>query len=307
MKKIFLAILLLMSLFACSLNVEEVITRKEGVSDYNYVLVTAIDDSEQYVDIEYSKTLDMKTNILVRERHKTPFVFGGHKVVIQYDSVNVVNNYNKKVLDTGRRLVRNFDNLGSDYLRISNQSSPVDIEYAIIDNSKILAFQSSDKMVIKNKSEMKSTNIIQSSPAPLYKGCPILYLLKPELAPNKLYYYMEYTGKEDIGHFELYDLFMREMPLFKDKVGEFSDLPFSITKIMNLYRDEYNMTEILYKDYKALETPFSMRDHRSIAMRSDYYSLYGKIKAGEVYKQSEKSQFSLIPKGDILFTTPIFY
>ncbi|MGE9615835.1 MAG: hypothetical protein ACQPRI_05990, partial [Solitalea-like symbiont of Tyrophagus putrescentiae] len=109
---------------------------------------------------------------------------------------------------------------------------------------------------------------------PIYKWTPIIYLIKPELAPNIVCY----AGEIFVGgsHKKIY---VKEIPLKNPHFGEATITnPYSIEQIIEIYRNKQNELFANYDDQYEL---YSIANNNRI----DVY--YGTIKGHGSYVNPE--------------------
>ena len=258
MKKFIVKVFLVFSIFIsfqlkCTKIEEEVIENiKTNSLKHNYIVVNSVDNSPAEVEVSYSVFVEGNTeNIVKTERKTTPFIIGGESVQVNYDSIVYI--WHKKFHDYQRKLKRNYTPRGADYLSIKNLSS-VAIEYAVMGNQK-LEFLPADEIAnssdIVNKNQIDKTKVVKypSGAAPIYKATSVLYLIKPELAPQTTVYVTKgiyaadggVSGREAVA-----------VPLKTPNFGEIvANTPFSVAEVLSLYKQEYTYGNTLYPNYDA--------------------------------------------------------
>lgn len=239
--KIIFMLVLGISINACQTKTyfEDVSFDKKTVVERNIVLFTSEVPSK--LRISYYETVNGIDNVLVTKTIQTPYALDMNNAVIKYDSLNFYRSPKKTLIKGVRKFKHNFDEGGAEYLKIENLSNQ-EIKYALVGTEKL----QTQKNIDANK------EVIISHPKPLYKGIPLLYLLKPELAPNKdLYFeaiedYEKTGGKISVGKTSL-----RKIALYENRLGEVKDseLPFSIDKILSIYENESEKLFLGYSDY----------------------------------------------------------
>ena len=297
MKKFIVKVFLVFSVFIsfqlkCTKTEEEVIENiKTNSLKHNYIVVNSVDNSPAEVEVSYSVFISGNTkNIVKTERMTTPFIIGGESVQVNYDSIVYIRD--KKFRDYQRKLKRNYTPEGADYLSIKNLSS-VAIEYAVIGNQK-LEFLSADEIAnssdIVNKNEIDKSKVVKypSGAAPIYKATPVLYLIKPELAPQTIVYVLKgiYSSEGGVSGNKAV-----AVPLKVPHFGEvIAHTAFSVADILSLYKQEYVSRNILYPEYDTYMNrgrPYN----QSISQRKYYLKLYGTIDAGKTLENTGQIWF----------------
>ncbi|WP_172917107.1 hypothetical protein [Capnocytophaga canis] len=243
MKKIIVKFLLLLSIFvsfqgSCSkVGLEVETSNKSKTLKHNYIVLASVDGSAVEVEVSYSVFVAGNSeNIVKTETLTTPFVIGGEDVKVVYDSVVAASDkhfvYNE--------LKRNYTPKGADYLEIKNLSN-VDLEYCVVGNQplKYCTTECVESYGFFNANQIDKTKVLKSCPIPIYKDIPVLYLIKPELAPQTDVYVRKSNPK------------LAERVSFKapDFGGVVANTPFSASQIIDLYEREYIYKEILYFAY----------------------------------------------------------
>ena len=297
MKKFFVKVFLVFSILVsfqlkCTKTEEEVIENiKTNSLKHNYIVVNSVDNSPAEVEVSYSVFISGNTkNIVKTERKTTPFIIGGESVQVNYDSIVYIRD--KKFRDYQRKLKRNYTPEGADYLSIKNLSS-VAIEYAVIGNQK-LEFLSADEIAnssdIVNKNEIDKSKVVKypSGAAPIYKATPVLYLIKPELAPQTMVYVLKgiYSSEGGVSGNKAVAVPLK-VPYFGEVIAH---TPFSVADILSLYKQEYTSGNVLYPEYDAYMDrgrPYN----QSISQRKYYLKLYGTIDAGKTLENTGQIWF----------------
>ena len=305
MKKFIVKVFLVFSIFIsfqlkCTKIEEEVIENiKTNSLKHNYIVVNSVDNSPAEVEVSYSVFVEGNTeNIVKTERKTTPFIIGGESVQVNYDSIVYI--WHKKFHDYQRKLKRNYTPRGADYLSIKNLSS-VTIEYAVIGNQK-LEFLSADEIAnssdIVNKNQIDKTKVVKypSGAAPVYKATSVLYLIKPELAPQTTVYVTKgiyapdggVSGREAVA-----------VPLKTPNFGEIvANTPFSVAEVLSLYKQEYTYGNTLYPNYDAyMGRDTKDPNDRSILQHNYKIKHYGIVSAGESLENKGEVWFINTPNG----------
>ena len=305
MKNLFLKTLVLFTFLTnvfmtCSKpEIETATSNKSKVLKHNYIVVNSVDNSPAEVEVSYSVFISRNTkNIVKTERKTTPFIIGGESVQVNYDSIVYIRD--KKFHDYQRKLKRNYTPEGADYLSIKNLSS-VAIEYAVIGNQK-LEFLPADEIAnssdIVNKNQIDKTKVVKypSGAAPVYKATSVLYLIKPELAPQTTVYVTKgiyaadggVSGREAVA-----------VPLKTPNFGEIvANTPFSVAEVLSLYKQEYTYGNTLYPNYDAyMGRDTKDPNDRSILQHNYKIKHYGIVSAGESLENKGEVWFINTPNG----------
>ena len=299
--KVFLVFSILVSFqLKCTKTEEEVIENiKTNSLKHNYIVVNSVDNSPAEVEVSYSVFVEGNTENIVKTECKiTPFIIGGESVQVNYDSIVYI--WHKKFHDYQRKLKRNYTPRGADYLSIKNLSS-VAIEYAVIGNQK-LEFLPADEIVnssdIVNKNQIDKTKVVKypSGAAPVYKATSVLYLIKPELAPQTTVYVTKgiyaadggVSGREAVA-----------VPLKTPNFGEIvANTPFSVAEVLSLYKQEYTYGNTLYPNYNAyMGRNTKDPNDRSILQHNYKIKHYGIVSAGESLENKGEVWFINTPNG----------
>ena len=311
MKKFIVKVFLVFSIFIsfqlkCTKIEEEVIENiKTNSLKHNYIVVNSVDNSPAEVEVSYSVFVEGNTeNIVKTERKTTPFIIGGESVQVNYDSIVYI--WHKKFHDYQRKLKRNYTPRGADYLSIKNLSS-VAIEYAVMGNQK-LEFLPADEIAnssdIVNKNQIDKTKVVKylSGAAPVYKATSVLYLIKPELAPQTTVYVTKgiyaadggVSGREAVA-----------VPLKTPNFGEIvANTPFSVAEVLSLYKQEYTYGNTLYPNYDAyMGRDTKDPNDRSILQKNYRIKHYGVVSAGESLENKGEVWFINTPNGIMGFNS----
>ncbi|WP_392419497.1 hypothetical protein ACF3OE_07275 [Capnocytophaga canis] len=247
MKKIIIRCLVLLGI---SLNLQLRCTKpevevespnKSKTLKHNYIVLASVDGSAVEVEVSYSVFVAGNSeNIVKTETLTTPFVIGGEDVKVVYDSLTYESHMGKRHLHN--ELKTNYNPKGADYLEIKNLSN-VDLEYCVVGNQplKYCSTECVDSYVFFNANQIDKTKVLKSCPIPIYKDIPVLYLIKPELAPQTDVYVRKSNPK----------LAERESFKAPDFGGVVANTPFSASQIIDLYKREYIYKEILYFTHYA--------------------------------------------------------
>lgn len=245
MKEYIIKILLVVGVFISfqgSCTKPEIITEisnKTKILKHNYITVSSIDGSPCEVEVNYSIFIAGNSeNIVKTEILTTPFIIGGEEVKVEYDSLTISYRPNEK-RHLHNELKRSYSPKGADFLSIKNLSN-VDLEYCVVGNQPIKYYSIDDvKLKFSNISEIDITKVIKNSPCPIYKDTPILYLIKPELAPQTEVYIQKFNPK-----------IAEKTPLKTPNFGQIvAHTPYSASQIVDLYKQEYTNGNTLYFSY----------------------------------------------------------
>ena len=207
-----------------------------------------------------------------------------------YDSLLFVHGTTRRFHQN--ELKRNYTPRGADYLSIKNLSS-VAIEYAIIGNQELeyVPIQKiTNRSDIINKNEIDKSKVVKylGGANPIYKATPVLYLIKPELAPQTTIYVLKgiYSSEGGVSGNKAVAVPLK-VPYFGEVIAH---TPFSVADILSLYKQEYTSGNILYPEYDAYMDRGSPYNH-SISQRKYYLKLYGTIDAGKTLENTGQIWF----------------
>ena len=277
--KVFLifSILISFQLKCTKPEIETAASNKTKVLKHNYIVVNSVDNSPAEVEVSYSVFINGNAeNIVKTERKTTPFIIGGEEVKVVYDSLLFVHGITRRFHQN--ELKRNYTPRGADYLSIKNLSS-VAIEYAIIGNQELEydpIQKITDRSDIINKNEIDKSKVVKylGGANPIYKATPVLYLIKPELAPQTTVYVLKgiYSSEGGVSGNKAV-----AVPLKTPNFGEvIAHTPFSVTDILSLYKQEYTSGNILYPEYDAYMDRGRPYNY-SISQGKYYLKFYGTI------------------------------
>ena len=297
MKKFFVKVFLIFSILIsfqlkCTKpEIETATSNNTKVLKHNYIVVNSVDNSPAEVEVSYSVFINGNAeNIVKTERKTTPFIIGGEEVKVVYDSLLFVHGTTRRFHQN--ELKRNYTPRGADYLSIKNLSS-VAIEYAVIGNQKLEflpANEIANSSDIVNKNEIDKTKVVKypSGAAPIYKATSVLYLIKPELAPQTMVYVLKgiYSSEGGVSGNKAV-----AVPLKTPNFGEvIANTPFSVADILSLYKQEYTSGNVLYPEYNTYMDRGRPYNH-SISQRKYYLKLYGTIDAGKTLENTGQIWF----------------
>ena len=311
MKNLFLKTLVLFTFLTnvfmtCSKpEIETATSNKTKVLKHNYIVVNSVDNSPAEVEVSYSVFINGNAeNIVKTERKTTPFIIGGEEVKVVYDSLLFVHGTTRRFHQN--ELKRNYTPLGADYLSIKNLSS-VAIEYAVIGNQKLefsFANEIANSSDIVNKNQIDKTKVVKypSGAAPIYRATSVLYLIKPELAPQTTVYVTKgiyapdggVSGREAVA-----------VPLKTPNFGEIvANTPFSVAEVLSLYKQEYTYGNTLYPNYDAyMGRNTKDPNDRSILQKNYRIKHYGVVSAGESLENKGEVWFINTPNGIMGFNS----
>ena len=283
MKKFVVKVFLVFSVFIsfqlkCTKTEEEVIENiKTNSLKHNYIVVNSVDNSPAEVEVSYSVFINGNAeNIVKTERKTTPFIIGGEEVKVVYDSLLFVHGTTRRFHQN--ELKRNYTPRGADYLSIKNLSS-VAIEYAIIGNQELeyVPIQKiTNRSDIINKNEIDKSKVVKylGGANPIYKATPVLYLIKPELAPQTTVYVLKgiYSSEGGVSGNKAVAIPLK-VPHFGEVIAH---TPFSVADILSLYKQEYTSGNILYPEYDAYMDRGRPYNY-SISQGKHYLKFYGTI------------------------------
>lgn len=194
----------------------------EKVLKHNYIVVNSVSNTPAQVEVSYSVFVAGNSeNIVKTEILTTPFVIGGEEVKVVYDSIHL--KQGDRILSGHTSLKSDYTPKGGEYLSIKNLSSEM-LEYCVIGNNKIT---------------FDSENVVKSTPLPIYKGAPILSLLKPD----EIVYDPILVAKYEDGIIR----HKKQMTLKKPTFGDITlTNPYTLQEIMTLYREEATNGKTLY-------------------------------------------------------------
>ncbi|MGE9515998.1 MAG: hypothetical protein ACQPRH_01475 [Solitalea-like symbiont of Tyrophagus putrescentiae] len=212
---------------------------------HNYIAIMAKDGSEVDIEVSYY-VLDNDTNKTIVKKLKTPCIIGGEDVMILYDVHELTKNNQHLSYFCELKTDSVYTQAGD--LTIKNLSDKT-LEYAFINNVDIMFLTKENVLSygIKNVEIIKDLTKVfnrhyNSRVGPVYKWAPILYLIKPELAPKALCYVINAPDGGFITKTA------KEIPLKEPHFGEITtSKPYSIEQIIEIYRDKQNE---LFENYE---------------------------------------------------------
>ena len=240
--------------------------------------------------ISYYETNDGISNRLVTRTLRTPSLLDMGKAVVEYDSVVFVTQGGycgkKYVKDAYKRLCweKLYKEGGAEYFKLENLSGET-IKLVIVGVQKLTTIRDEEY------------EIIARHPNPIYKGVPLLYLLKPETSPSKELYFETIQAHTSDG--DLHSMIprgLKKITLYPDRLGDFGsdELPFSAEKIVSLYENESQHLFLTYLNYSLELEGYANENTKFRELkREDYIELFRVVKPHEVvYNQGA---FPLLP------------
>ena len=265
-----LVAVLLLGISSCTQTFYEDVA-KDKVAVVGRNLVVLASDTPAEVRVSYYETSDGTSNKLVTKTMQTPYILDLGRVVVKYDSVNlkqrgggnkVKERYKK--LDVGVLLGEG----GAEYLKLENLSEQP-IKLAIVGTQRLVA----------------NDNVIESQPNPIYRGVPLLYLLKPESAPNKDFYFRtikEYERGKGASTIKEGDA--KKIALYSGQLGEFGkdELPFSVERIVALYENDSQHLYLDYMNYSLEFVGYKNENREFMALKENGLELFRVIQPHQV-------------------------
>ncbi|MGE9515994.1 MAG: hypothetical protein ACQPRH_01455 [Solitalea-like symbiont of Tyrophagus putrescentiae] len=231
-------------IFGCHPTVDTIVAANQKLTlQHNYMAITAKDSAQVDIEVSYA-VLDNDTNKTVVKKLKTPCLIGGEDVMIHYDVHEVTQNNEHLSYSCRIKIDSVYTQAGS--LTIKNLSDKI-LEYAFINNVDIMfltkanldgyGFVNLD--IVKDRTKVFD-NHYNSRIGPIYKWAPVLYLIKPEVAPNTLCYIIN-THVQTDGGLNTATHTIKELTLKEPDFGEVTtSKPYSIEQIIEIYRDKQN-------------------------------------------------------------------
>lgn len=268
--KVALAVIPLVSICACTYTFfEDAERNKTAVVSRNLIVISS--ETPADVRVSYYEVSDGTSNKLVTKTIQTPYILDLGRVVVKYDSVNlkqrgggnkVKERYKK--LDVGVLLGKG----GAEYLKLENLSEQP-IKLAIVGTQRLVA----------------NDNVIESQPNPIYRGVPLLYLLKPESAPNKDFYFRtikEYERGKGASTIKEGDA--KKIALYSEQLGEFGKdvLPFSVERIVALYENDNQHLYLDYMNYSLEFVGYENENREFMALKENGLELFRVIQPHQV-------------------------
>lgn len=268
--KVAFAVIPLVSICACTYTFfEDAERNKTAVVSRNLIVISS--ETPADVRVSYYEVSDGTSNKLVTKTIQTPYILDLGRVVVKYDSVNlkqrgggnkVKERYKK--LDVGVLLGEG----GAEYLKLENLSEQP-IKLAIVGTQRLVA----------------NDNVIESQPNPIYRGVPLLYLLKPESAPNKDFYFRtikEYERGKGASTIKEGDA--KKIALYSEQLGEFGKdvLPFSVERIVALYENDSQHLYLDYMNYSLEFVGYKNENREFMALKENGLELFRVIQPHQV-------------------------
>ncbi|MGE9515997.1 MAG: hypothetical protein ACQPRH_01470 [Solitalea-like symbiont of Tyrophagus putrescentiae] len=256
-------------IFGCHPEVDTIVAADQKLKlQHNYMAIMAKDSSQVDIEVSYA-VLDNGANKTIVKKLKTPCLIGGEDVMIHYDVIETTKN--GKYLYTSCKVKRDYVYKQAGDIMVKNLSDKP-LEYAVMNNipirfltkEQLAKYKFANAEIIKDPTKVfngaDNTRI-----GPVYKWTPIIYLIKPELAPKDICY---------ITTSRFYDSFLKE-PHF----GEVTTTkPYSIEQIIELYRDKQNE---LFENYQNQYLEKSIVNDCKIKL------FYGTIKGNDSYVNAD--------------------
>ena len=182
---------------------------------------------------------------------------------------------------------------GSDYLVIKNTSTTT-LEYAVVGAQKVRYYalpELNRKPLISRKEPVNINKMLKDYPLPIYKGTPVLYLFKPELAPQTdVFTFWESLSSDD-------NTRINKITLKTPTFGSVTlNTPMSITDVLALYKEEFENGNTLFDSYSTYYSHLLGEPNRSLKTLNWYVSdglWYGKLSAGqELINEKGKINFT---------------
>lgn len=306
MKKVLLHFAVLTAVFlslqwSCNKEDDETILEtKSKLFAHNYVLVNTLDGSPAQVEVSYSVYTNLSGgNIVKKETLNTPFVIGGEQVMVKYDSL--FTDYGGSQMFLNNKLRKEYSEKGADHLVIKNLSGAA-LHYAVVGNRKLTYFSENElkrNPEIGNKNQVDITKILKDYPQPIYKATPVLYLFKPELAPQTdvFVYWERIIGRNSYD----YNAYVKKFQLKTPTFGELTlATPMSIPEVLDLYKDEFTNADKLFIDYAEYHANTLGAANRSLKpnYQNHLVKWYGTIPAGATFENNGQLWFVNTKDGD---------
>ncbi|MGE9615980.1 MAG: hypothetical protein ACQPRJ_00080 [Solitalea-like symbiont of Acarus siro] len=232
-------------IFGCHPTVNTIVAANQKlVLQHNYMAIMAKDSSEVDIEVSYY-VLDNGANKTIVKKLKTPCIIGGEDVMILYDVHELTKN--NQHLFYSCDIKRDYVYTQAGNLTIKNLSDKT-LEYAFINNVDIM-FLTKERVLgrlIKNVEIIKDLTKVfdkfdNSRVGPVFKWAPILYLIKPELAPKAVCYVINTHVETTDGGLSTATHTAKEISLKEPHFGEITtSTPYSIEQIIEIYRDKQN-------------------------------------------------------------------
>lgn len=182
-------LLLVLGGCGCKVELEPIGESLRAVTDRNMLLLRS--ESGDSVDISYSATIDGHVNSVVRRRMATLCLLELGRMVVMFDSLDCIVTMGKCGTQVGtcggiRCIRHDYSTDGAEYLRIENRGRG---------RVAVAGTEGLRKRATSSEESWRPDALLATHPAPLYRGVPILYLLRPDLAPNRTFN-VEVTLKE---------------------------------------------------------------------------------------------------------------
>lgn len=220
---------------------EESVAQKIVPFPHNYLVIRASDGSTAEVSLTYSVRGADGVNTVVKRTGTTPCMLGGELVNVRYDSV-VERSYNTGAhIRSHRTIRRDFTPGGADYMILENLSQQ-ELEVCVVGAEPLVYYSLDEVEALKldNFREINAKRMVAVHPSPLYRRVPVLYLLRPNLAPEGDWVILPANG----GVWNA-----RTLQMGPAKFGEFEGkTPVSIDEVVALYRAEFSEHDVLFNN-----------------------------------------------------------
>ncbi len=287
--KLVLAAISFVTMNACTYSyVEDVARNKTAIVTRNLMAFSS--ETPTDFKISYYVADGGTSNKLETTTLRTPCVLDMGKVVLKYDSVvrKLHVTFGKdKVKDHYKQITLTtlFGEYGAGYFKLDNLSKQT-IKFAIVGVQKLETYRDGGR------------EMIDSHPNPIYKGVPLLYLLKPEQAPSKDLYFatLKYQTRKG-GLSSSLDGDPKGILLYPDRLGSFtsSELPFSAEKIVSLYANESQHLYLSYSNYSLELVGYENENERFRGLKDKNIRLFREVKPLEVVYN--RGTYPLLPIG----------
>lgn len=247
-----LVLVLVLGMSSCQTYVgfDDIALGKEVEVERNSLILSS--DTPAEVELSYCVSVGGR-NELVRKTVTTPYMLDLGRAVVVYDSLNMVSG--KRIIMGVRRIKHLYSEGGAEYLRIHNKSD-ARLSVAIIGRQSLWSDPSGDSRD-------------SDHPMPIYRGVPLLYLLRPEETPREPLYYtaiLQYNyrdGNPHVGRTRRYQLNLAPEHL-KEMVGE--TVPLSVDRVMSLYQIKERNLFLDYSNWslQALDASYTNDEFRTL-------------------------------------------
>ena len=250
---------------------------KRIVLNHNYMAIRAQDGSAVQVRLRYSVYDTYQGVNRVKDTTcETPCLVGGEPVQVLYDSMGYWfgSIYNMRYQHSYRKRYMEYAPREADYWEVENLST-TPLEYCIVGNEPFEFRTSFDSKSSPGEKfgPVLPPYVVNHNPSPIYRKAPMLYLLMPDLAPQRDY--LVFTDDESEA--------LQSVPLRRGQMGDVKEgLPLSIDSAMALYRADFTGKgkKVLYIDFSTSTTSYEIE-----AIASYHYRpMYGTIRGSETVR-----------------------